>query len=221
MRASDIQYKQVGDKHLIVSGDDKVCEIVRMECGFFYLWDKEFATRGAIQSWVLRRIADIIDEQNREWAEYIDKDFARMKKSHQPAQANQQMSEDKEFKDLVDAAFNLAKAQEEYKRAYKRDIEKRCAASVIRQFGHDEPIGKVDPSSPYHKVFVKVLDLTAGVKERLRDLRSKYESDRVSRYMDVRIMGQSDLDRNKLSAIEECLKKAQELNEEIWNLSNA
>ncbi len=53
----------------------KIGEVVQLEDGFWYYWND--GKQGAIEAWVMRAIADRLDELNKPWVDYIEKNLTK------------------------------------------------------------------------------------------------------------------------------------------------
>lgn len=51
----------------------KIGEVVQLEDGFWYYW--QHGEVGAVEAWVMRAIADRLDELNKPWVEHIEKNI--------------------------------------------------------------------------------------------------------------------------------------------------
>lgn len=52
----------------------QIGEVVQLEDGFWYRWNDGSRT-GAEEAWVLRAIADRLDELNKPWSDHIEKNL--------------------------------------------------------------------------------------------------------------------------------------------------
>ena len=52
-------------------------EAIRLEDGFWYHWTEQGAHSGATAAWLMRAIADRLDELNKPWADHIDAHLPR------------------------------------------------------------------------------------------------------------------------------------------------
>lgn len=79
MTEKDITVVGEGAVRKIMALDNQIGEAVMSDCGNF-MFEEMPGHRGLWDAWVLRAIADRLDELNKDWHTYIDYSFSAMHK---------------------------------------------------------------------------------------------------------------------------------------------
>ena len=79
MNEKDITIVGDGAVRKIMALDNQIGEAVMSDCGSF-MFNEMPGPRGLWEAWVLRAIADRLDEINKPWRSYMDYSFTAMRK---------------------------------------------------------------------------------------------------------------------------------------------